>query len=54
MAELRLDAVDGEDRVKRDGVVVAFERDARAGERTDDGDGLVLRGIEREEVVARS
>ena len=51
MAELLLDAVDGEDGVKRDGVVVAFEGDARAGERSDDGDGLVLCGIEREEVV---
>ncbi len=51
VAELRLDAVDGQDWVERDGVVVAFESDARCGEGADDGDGLVLRGIEREEVV---
>ena len=44
VAELLVDAVDGEDGVKRDGVVVAFERDARTGERTDDGDGLMLAG----------
>ncbi len=51
VAELLLDAVDGEDGVERDGVVVAFESDARTGEGSDDGDGLVSCGIEREKMV---
>ena len=51
MAEFLLDAVDGEDGVERDGVVVAFEGDVGAGERADDGDGLVPGGIEGKEMV---
>ena len=51
VSELGLDAVDGEDGVQRDGVVVAFEADARGGERADDGDRLMFCGIEREEVA---
>ena len=51
MAEFLLDAVDGEDGVQRDGVVVALERDVRGGEGADDGDGLMPGGIEGKEVV---
>ena len=52
VAEFLLDAVDGQDGMERDGVVVSFEGDARAGERADHGDGLVLHGIKREEVFS--
>src|SRR6202035_4768841 len=47
-AELINDAIDGEDGVKRDGVVVSLEADERGGERAYDGDGLA--GLEGERV----
>ena len=43
VAEFLLNAVDGKNGMERGGVVVALKRDARAGERSNDGDGLVFR-----------
>ncbi len=50
-AELLDDAVDGEDGVFGDGVVVALDGGERGGVGADDGDGFDLRGCERKDVV---